>query len=840
VNYFFYQLTRSVGVFFRTFRAFLARRVVAIGSRIRRLTNFSRHATKAASSSLQGVVSAAQKPTSREDYVETGRLYISKALIIKILMTLVAMGVIFYFIVWPFVLSHFLTAKFYEKDKRVADWSGRVIVFSDEKKKVPLFSGRLEDGVLQGEGKQYDESGILLYEGQFRDGIRSGNGTEYADGILAYEGQFTDGRYEGRGRLYEDGLLTYEGQFSGGLRSGSGTEYQNGVIVYEGQFLEDVHDGRGKLYKDGTLSYDGDFRAGSEEGNGISYYGSGRMSYQGQFLAGLPDGMGIAYGTDGRKAYEGEFTEGKYNGAGTEFFSDGGQLTATFAEGTPEGTVTWKKNGILYYQGEWTDGMPAGFGALFNKAGKTIYEGPFLGGTVDGGKLLEMTTEELRTVLGDGNVRTDDASGVFQLTATELGLAAQCTFQTEDRESMVHKLYLTQPEGAEWVTLLPGMDYTTPIAWPDGMMANKGTTNYTQQNGVNLRSGTYASEDAIANGRRITVLYGDEARTEALLVAWSKMENTPAAPGSDAVNVSDSRIEGLLGALDLMDDTAGASSGGAGASSGGKSPDKAFAKCEDAAQAVTLADAMLDCWAQMERKSALEENLERVGVMLADANDALGKGKGSAEAVAALEALQLSLANQIDACTTAIKRAELRAQDVGAEKLSDYALDDMLINFDPSKQKIGELSLVAAAYAQATGQSGRTAEETETAVKTALLDLTDAHSAVEVCLAQYQAAEQSVQRAAGEYATGSGTKEAWYQAMNNQALARESLVSALADFSREANAFNQMTGGWVSRTFGWHEDIFEPLFQAAILPEEPAEEAAEEPADEPAEAAGGV
>ena len=176
MNYFFHQLSRSIGVFFRTIRAFFSRKIMGITSMLRRLTNFSRHATKVASSSLQGVVSAAQKPTSQSDYVETGRLYISKALIIRILLALIAIALIGYFVVWPFILSRFLTAKFYEQDKRVPKWSGRVIVYSDEKKTLPLYAGRLEDGVLQGESKQYDRDGVLLYEGQISDGQRSGSG----------------------------------------------------------------------------------------------------------------------------------------------------------------------------------------------------------------------------------------------------------------------------------------------------------------------------------------------------------------------------------------------------------------------------------------------------------------------------------------------------------------------------------------------------------------------------------------------------------------------------------------------------------------------------------------
>ena len=100
MNYFFHQLGRSLGVFFRTIRAFVSRKLMGITTTLRRLTNFSRHATKVASSSLQGVVSATQKPTSQADYVETGHLFISKALIIRVLLVLVAIAVIGYVVVW--------------------------------------------------------------------------------------------------------------------------------------------------------------------------------------------------------------------------------------------------------------------------------------------------------------------------------------------------------------------------------------------------------------------------------------------------------------------------------------------------------------------------------------------------------------------------------------------------------------------------------------------------------------------------------------------------------------------------------------------------------------------
>ena len=65
MNYFFNQITRSVGVFFRTIRAFFVRRFVGITTRLRQMTNISRNATRAANATLQAAAAATNKPTQR-------------------------------------------------------------------------------------------------------------------------------------------------------------------------------------------------------------------------------------------------------------------------------------------------------------------------------------------------------------------------------------------------------------------------------------------------------------------------------------------------------------------------------------------------------------------------------------------------------------------------------------------------------------------------------------------------------------------------------------------------------------------------------------------------------
>ena len=75
---------------------------------------------------------------------------------------------------------------------------------------------------------------------------------------------------------------------------------------------------------------------------------------------------------------------------------------------------------------------------------------------------------------------------------------------------------------------------------------------------------------------------------------------------------------------------------------------------------------------------------------------------------------------------------------------------------------------------------------------------------------------------------GIGTKNAWLEALNAQSRARIRLCAAMADFSKQANRFNLLTGGWVSRSFAWHNDVFEPLLRAEVRPAEAAEDAGAE------------
>ena len=114
LSYLLRQLTNSFGIFFRTIRAFFTRKLVGVWSYLRRITNFSRQATKVASASLQGAAAAVKKPTRREDYIETRRLFISKSFLILLAIGVVLLALLIYFVIWPFLLRTFFTARLWQ------------------------------------------------------------------------------------------------------------------------------------------------------------------------------------------------------------------------------------------------------------------------------------------------------------------------------------------------------------------------------------------------------------------------------------------------------------------------------------------------------------------------------------------------------------------------------------------------------------------------------------------------------------------------------------------------------------------------------------------------------
>ena len=760
------QLTQSVTVFFRTIKAFFSRRIMGVTARIRQMTNLTRGASKIATTSFQSAAAATQKPTKREDYIETGALLVAKSFLLKLVIAIVAAILLCYFFLWPFILSHFLTARFFVEDSRIENWTGRVIVYSDKKKTVPMYEGKLEDGLLENQGKEYDRNGVLSYDGNFLHGERSGQGI-----------------------AYHNGLISYKGNFEGGVASG----------------------------------------------NGISYNSDGEMTYQGEFAEGVPEGTGKAY-KDGRMIYQGGFSAGKYSGQGTLYPDIGEQIDATFLGGEPDGVVTWSRNGQNYYQGEWDNDRPEGYGTLYSKSGKTIYQGQMTGGTLDGQWLLTLTLDELKEVLGESHTSTaQENSQAFLLIDPELGLMARCSYQTEDEDSQVYSIYLYQPKGEAWVKLLPGMDNVKLSVKGDVTERKTGNLQFNTPKGVDVKPGVYDSEMIFTADDRTTLLR-DGAGGPSVVLTWSRLSSPPVnsilsgggadgaggAGGGGADGAASAGAAGDAAAEAAMDEFLDALDGMQGASGaesvpndycGDTSPAEALRACSAPEQLSALVNAMTDYWLQSELQAGLESNLLRVQGQLDDAN--AGKIMGSSGNTKALEQQKVTLEGQITSRKNQRAQAQVEAKQAAGIDPAKFAAGSLLTRFDPSSLNVSSLVPTAAAYAQATGKEADPAA-LELEIKTLLVEMKDSYDRIQSSADAYKLAAEQSQSAATSFAMGQTDKAAWFSALSGEVDAKLTLFTATAEFTKQANSLNALTGGWVSRNCGWFSQEMGSIYEKAM------------------------
>ena len=143
-------------------------------------------------------------------------------------------------------------------------WNGNGKIYN-EKKKLK-YEGEVLNGIKNGIGKEYDDSGeLIIFVGEFSKGERK-KGKEYKKGELRFEGEYKDGiRWNGKGKefntkIYEfDGLqMDFEGEYFKGQKwTGKIKDYSDD-IYYEGEILNGKKHGKGKeFYKRGKIIYEG-------------------------------------------------------------------------------------------------------------------------------------------------------------------------------------------------------------------------------------------------------------------------------------------------------------------------------------------------------------------------------------------------------------------------------------------------------------------------------------------------------------------------------------------------------------------------------------------------------
>ena len=809
LSYLLRQLTNSFGIFFRTIRAFFTRKLVGVWSYLRRITNFSRQATKVASASLQGAAAAVKKPTRREDYIETRRLFISKSFLILLAIGVVLLALLIYFVIWPFLLRTFFTARLWQDDPELETWSGRVVIYYDEAKKNPRYSGTLQDGLLQGRGTEYDEDGLLVYEGNFVDGLYDGTGSRYEAGVLVYQGDFSAGTANGMGTAYSDGVMCYEGAFVNGLYEGEGTEYS----------------------ADGSVRYKGSFSAGVYEGVGTAYYSSGTRAYVGNFSGGLYEGEGTEYNADGSVRYKGSFAGGLYDGTGTRYLDNGDQIQAEFTAGAANGAIQWYRSGKLWYDGGADDLTPDGFGTLYAESGDPVYAGEFDQGTLDGAWLLTLTAEELRAAFGEASLTETDQGTGFVIVNEALGLTALCSYQQGETEAQVYRLWFAPEAGSAAETLLPWSDLAEARDWaaaerePEPTAASFQGAAYRPDGtvGGDWYQSQYRYEDYVC-----TLLSTEEGAAPAELY-WSRDMTLPGGDGTSvdsSVSQAQERLDALLSALE----GAGSSGAGSGGTVQQGDVERLLGLMLTADSGQELVDALTDYYVYGQMLTALEGSQPLLQQNLAEAQTQLSRGSGTQTAVDSAQSELDSLDRRLAQYETAREQALLTIQELCKLSPDDYDLAAVLLTFDPVELDAAALYEAARLYAVSVA-AGRYEVDTDALqrqITSAVLDLSMAYESIRSAQTEVEQAAADVEAQTQAYARGTADKASLYAAQCAQNEAVAALYQAVGEFTRQANALNTLSGGWIAGEYDWMADTFAALFQSEILRGEAAAQEAEE------------
>ena len=816
------QLSASIGVVFRTIRAFFTRQIYTVVARVRSATNLTRQASRVAPKMLKTVTDASQKPSKREDYFETGQLYIAKSLVVFIILGLILLGVVFKFVAWPFLRSWFFTAKFWEEDSAVENYSGKVILYYDKGKEEPLYKGRLKDGLLQGRAQQFDRDGLILYDGSFVDGKYDGEGVLYKNGQKVYAGTFADGKYDGEGRVYDNDAIVYEGSFADGLYDGTGSLYENSQLVYEGEFSQGLRSGTGKAYRNGRVVYEGDFAQDTYNGEGAEYRMEA-LRYKGGFKDGLFDGSGTEYYSDGSVRYRGEFAEGKYFGSGLLSLKDGTTIRGDFEDGQTVGDAVCTRDKTIYYKGLLQNFIPQGAGEFLNSGGKTLFSGAAAAGAPDGDALLGMHASDVREMLG-GTLEESMEPGGFVIRSRELGLAVYCSFAQEDAESEVYGVYF-YPDGAQapldtllWkdAASFERAARSSGMELPEAQQVT-GNPSLPGSLPVKISGKLCAASYKLENGT--LYLWSKEPGGELLAAEWASAETMPKVENLGFIlPTASEEMEELMAQLGLAKESA-AVAAAKDPFCGSGDVSSLLQKAKENGQLYPVLSAAVEYLRCAEERNAAEENAALYQQMLDDENTRLKQGLGSEENKKKLEQTIAELQLDESRYEVQMRRQTLTVEEATGLQLADYDLQSLPLAFDTVSLDADALGKALIGNAQKNTASQVLEKDGTQAVdkvdekaildqmELQLLDLKLAYQNIGLARDRYVSALDTKQQREKEYQVGSTEKSTWQQAQIDANTCRADLYSALMDFTSQAAALDESSGGWIAESYDWYADV---------------------------------
>jgi uncharacterized protein len=211
--------------------------------------------------------------------------------------------------------------------RRDYDSTGKVIASYIFRKGNMVAEGIIDDeGIRDGEWKEYYEDGTLRSEGMYSLGNRIGRWRFYhPNNSIEQEGNYNNqGNTEGPWKWYfDDGKVLREESFRNGLPEGLYTEYnEDGKVVVQGEYLDGLEEGFWK-YEYGDIREEGTYRAGKRNGEWKLFYDNGQLNYVGSYIDDNPNGQHLWYWPDGKKRDQGEYLMGMRTGDWVKYDQNG-------------------------------------------------------------------------------------------------------------------------------------------------------------------------------------------------------------------------------------------------------------------------------------------------------------------------------------------------------------------------------------------------------------------------------------------------------------------------------------------------------------------------------------
>ena len=183
-----------------------------------------------------------------------------------------------------------------------------------------------EDGLKNGDWKEYFQSGDLKAEGKYTNGIKTGKWTYYhKSGNVEQTGIYDkSGRPKGDWVwYYPSGNILREEAYLDGLLDGLMIEYrEDGNIIAEGEFIEGEEEGPW-IYEYGDHREEGGYSYGMRNGVWKYFSGDGSLLFEGEFIEDNPNGKHVYYWDNGKAKDEIEYMMGFKQGNWKKYNSDG-------------------------------------------------------------------------------------------------------------------------------------------------------------------------------------------------------------------------------------------------------------------------------------------------------------------------------------------------------------------------------------------------------------------------------------------------------------------------------------------------------------------------------------